>query len=340
MAERVEELSEWLMGADCADGEYSALVVALSACQRLENDSISGAYEWLSDHQELLELSDDLDYSLGKPSNSVMHRIYLVRHAAQQILAAQETTAAEVVQVAAGGQPLVIRGTINFLEQPPEPEYAYSRLDSDEWTDDGIAAFVSDRELQPGAQIMRGHVCRSQASDFLPDANDVIEHMANRAADENSEFCDGFPDTTPEQEAELALLLEPLKVWADKHCSVRFYQVEKMEPYTVTAEDVAAGEAYRQTRDADMTAGTAALAEPPKGQWAIWVEGYQATGQSAKAQCLGTAEGATFNEAVEAYLLTLSDEARSHYRLGKDGVWRCWACRLTASEAEARSTFG
>jgi hypothetical protein len=242
LAERVQELDDWLMEAAAKNAgklgvsgvaEVSALVVALRECQNLEIKSVEAAYLWLCDRQELLELADDMDYTLSKPTNSVLQRLYLVRHAAQQILAAQEAAA-------------------KAAERAAEVEYAYSPLNSDDWTSDGIAPFVSDRELQAGTQIMRGQICRSQASDFLPDANDVIEHMANSAADENSEFCDGFPETTPEQETELKLLLEPLTAWANKHCSVSFYQVEKMEPYTVTAEDVAAGEAYRKARDAEV----------------------------------------------------------------------------------------
>jgi hypothetical protein len=80
--------------------------------------------------------------------------------------------------------------------------------------------------------------------------------------------------------------------------------------------------------------------EAPRGMWPIWVEGYQATGQAEKARYLGSAEGATFDEAVEAFLLTPAAGDIANYGRDKHGVWRCWGCRLTASEQQARSTFG
>lgn len=268
MAERIQELEDWLMQADCKDSEFSALVVALRACQSLENTSVSSAYEWLSEHQELLELADDLDYTLSKPTNAVLQRIYLVRHAAQMILAGQKASASEVVKVGSGGYPMVIRGALTFLHLPAEPEcqteetaqqieYCYAMGPADEqWSDDGLAAFVSDRELAMGAVIQRAVVSRRSASSFLPDASDVIEHMANSAADDNSEWADGFPNTTDDQEAELARLLEPLKAWADRTCDVNFYTVanKSIEAYTVTAEDVAAGEAYRKNLETEVAA--------------------------------------------------------------------------------------
>ena len=229
---RGKDIEAWLLANAGGDGELSALVVALREAWAFEGDS-SKAHEWLTDHEELLEIGDSWEWDLCKPTDSVLRRLARVRHAARMIQA-QKNSAVEAAQAT---------------------EYCYAMgPDDEQWSDDGLAAYVSDRELHPGAQIMRGQVCRPQASDFLPDTDDVIEHMANRAADEHSEFCDGFPDTTREQEAELSLLLEPLKAWADKHCSVRFYQVEKMEPYTVTAEDVAAGEAYRKTLEAEVLA--------------------------------------------------------------------------------------
>lgn len=244
MAERISELDDWLVraavkgvegveGVEMTAGELSAIVVALRDCQRLEVKSTEAAYQWLSDHQELLELAADLDYTLSKPTNAVLQRIYLVRHAAQQILAQQK--AAEEAALAT--------------------EYCYAMGPADEpWSDDGLAAFVSDRELPMGAVIQRAVVARRSASSFLPDANDLIEHMGNAACDDNSEFADGFPNTTDAQEAELARLMEPLRAWADRTCDVNFYTVPvaSIEPYTVTAEDVVAANAYRESLKAEV----------------------------------------------------------------------------------------
>lgn len=395
MADRIKQLEDWLLGSECKDGEHSALVVALRECQDLEIRTTSAAYEWLSDNQELLELADDMDYSLGKPTNAVMQRIYMLRHAAKQILAIKAATPtghSDVLEVLSnalvveteraikqrdeflrtgvvtaghGGShdtcfPAILRrhvapliqeierlsapkqapielyavhaegpddlyaapsleaaqqhaahlnlimggmvgakvidspwspvehwktlaeqtqhqlddfkayvalqqrelintGVYTALElingkdigerAPAEPEYAYAPgPNSDQWSDDGIAAYVSDMELKAGALIKRGRVERCSASSFLPDGNAVLEYMAERAHDENSEYCDDFPDVKPEAQQELEVLLRPLARWADKHCDVRFYTVGKIEDYTVTDDDVAAAEAYRKAR--------------------------------------------------------------------------------------------
>lgn len=133
--------------------------------------------------------------------------------------------------------------TPNTLTNTPEYSYALGTV-SDRWSDDDLAAFVSDNELAAGAVIARGVVVRPDASDFLPDADDIVNHMANSANDEHSEFCDGFPDVSDAATAELEVALGALKAWADKHCAVTFYQVVQIDNYTVTAEDRTAADQY------------------------------------------------------------------------------------------------
>ncbi|MBX8557061.1 hypothetical protein K5D43_21530 [Pseudomonas cichorii] len=135
-------------------------------------------------------------------------------------------------------------------KQAVTPDYTYAlKKESEHWSNDDLAAFVSDNELIAGSVIVRGLANKPSASSFLPDADDVVQHMFERAHDDHSEYCDSFPDVTPEAEAELQSLLEPLKAWAEKHCEVRFYTVEKIAPYTVTAADVAAAERYRHKQE-------------------------------------------------------------------------------------------
>ncbi|MDG9809470.1 MULTISPECIES: hypothetical protein [Pseudomonas] len=228
--ERVQELEAWLLGNrvhEASAGEFSALIVALRECQVLEDNSVSGAYTWLSDRMGLLEIHDS-DFGLVRPSSSVMRDIYMVRHAAQQILAAAEA------QAAAAASPL---------------EYAYGEHHhTEQWSDDGVAAYVSDRALTEGAVIYRGVIHRNKASDYVPDADDIVQHMNERATDE-SEFADNFPEIDADQVKELDRLMEPVGAWFDRHCSVGFYEVREIQPYIVTAEDVAAGAAYREQRD-------------------------------------------------------------------------------------------
>lgn len=227
---RGKDIEAWLLANADGDGELSALVVALREAWAFEGDS-SKAHEWLADHEELLEVGDTWEWDLRKPTDSVLRRLARVRHAAQMIMA--QKAAAEAAAQAI--------------------EYCYAMGPADDrWSSDSLAAYVSDRELAVGAVIQRAVVSRSSASSFLPDADDVIEHMANAAHDENSEFADGFPDATKEHEAELERLLKPLQSWANRTFDVNFYTVLKkdVEAYTVTADDVAAGEAYRNALEA------------------------------------------------------------------------------------------
>lgn len=427
MADRVLQLCEWLI--DHQTSEFAALCVALREATDLEVKSTSAAYVWLCDHQELLELPDDMDYSLGKPTNAVMQRIYMLRHAAKQILAIKAATPATnpdvldvlnhalvveterainqrdeflrtgVVTAGHGGShdtcfPAILRKHVapliseierlsapkqapleqlyavhaqgpdelfaatclevaqkhardlnvlhggmvsaKVIDSPWSPaehwktlaeqnqhmiddlraqngqnvvesaraiaryhvelmsargyimsvadwesdkaavetvadidkllsskwphdgshetgpvQYAYALMEdhpSDSWSNDGLASFVSDNELAAGAVIQRGEASKNDASYYLPDIDDVINHMANQASDD-SEYADGFPDLTKAQEAELDTLMEPMRAWVDKHCDIRFYEVSKIEPYTVTEADVAAGQAYRAQLD-------------------------------------------------------------------------------------------
>lgn len=130
------------------------------------------------------------------------------------------------------------------------PEYSYAlNTHSERWSADPLPSFVADNELAVGALIGRGVVSRPEASDFVPDADDIVNHMANGAHDEHSEFCDGFPDTNEAALAELEVVLDALKAWANKHCSVTFYQVERIESYRVTAEDRAEADQYLAQRE-------------------------------------------------------------------------------------------
>lgn len=229
---RGKDIEAWLLANAEGDGELSALVVALREAWAFEGDS-SKAHEWLTEHEELLAVSDTWEWDLRKPTDSVLRRLARVRHAAQMIMA-QKVAATEAAQ---------------------QVEYCYSLGPADErWSSDSLASYVSDHKLTMGAVIRRGVIFRRSASSFLPDANEVIEHMGNAAADDNSEFADGFPNATKEQEAELERLMKPLQAWADRTCAVNFYTVayDSIESYVVTAEDVIAGEAYRKTLEAEV----------------------------------------------------------------------------------------
>lgn len=73
--------------------------------------------------------------------------------------------------------------------------------------------------------------------------------------------------------------------------------------------------------------------------WDIWMEGYQATGESSAAIMLAlNVEADSFNNAVWAYLE--SNPEMISYAARRDGVWRIWGRRLFSDEESARKSFG
>jgi hypothetical protein len=220
--------------SDLPFDEWSDLLERIGRFDEGTGRDIVPAFDLLSESEDLLRTSDLWESTFAKPSDHVWRKLFYVRHAANAIMA--QKAAAEDAALA--------------------PEYCYSMTTDERWSDDGLAAYVSDHELTMGTVIRRGVISRRSASSFLPDASDVIQHMANAAHDDNSEFADNFPDTTKKQEAELERLLKPLQAWADRTCDVNFYNVagDSIESYVVTAEDVAAGEAYRKTLEAEVAA--------------------------------------------------------------------------------------
>jgi hypothetical protein len=68
----------------------------------------------------------------------------------------------------------------------------------------------------------------------------------------------------------------------------------------------------------------------------VWNEGYAATGQQEKAQCLGTFEAETFQEACKNALIELKWDM-SYYDEEDNSFW---ACRFFDNEKDARKSFG
>ncbi|MBD8671586.1 hypothetical protein [Pseudomonas lurida] len=92
---RGKDIEAWLVER-AGDGELAALCVALREAWAFEEGSNpSAAHEWLNDHEELLNVSDTWEWSLRKATDSVLRRLYRVRHAARQIIA--QKAAAEAV---------------------------------------------------------------------------------------------------------------------------------------------------------------------------------------------------------------------------------------------------
>lgn len=83
----------------------------------------------------------------------------------------------------------------------------------------------------------------------------------------------------------------------------------------------------------------------------IWMEGYIATGESGRAQMIGTGKGETFNDAVKDFMKEnptdhrIQENTRKRYTTQeaydtRDSNWNIWACDLYDNHADAAKAFG
>ncbi|QSL90498.1 hypothetical protein [Pseudomonas atacamensis] len=94
---RGKDIEAWLV-EQAGDDELAALCVALREAWAFEEGSnSSAAHEWLNEREELLNVSDTWEWNLRKATDSVLRRLYRVRHAARQIMA-QKAPAEAVAQ--------------------------------------------------------------------------------------------------------------------------------------------------------------------------------------------------------------------------------------------------
>lgn len=72
-------------------------------------------------------------------------------------------------------------------------------------------------------------------------------------------------------------------------------------------------------------------------QFNVWLEGYEATGNSASAEFKGVWSGITFEEACANWVDSLPIEERSYYDPKTNSYW---GCQFYENETAARKTFG
>jgi hypothetical protein len=93
--------------------------------------------------------------------------------------------------------------------------------------------------LYEGGTVYRGTECKDDPATFLPDQDDLLEHMSERAYDSDAgELADNYPTLDADAKLELERALRPLKAWARKHCQPEFFTIKDITPYIVTTEDV------------------------------------------------------------------------------------------------------
>ena len=93
--------------------------------------------------------------------------------------------------------------------------------------------------LNEGGTVYRGTECKDDPATFLPDQDDLLEHMSERAYDSDAgEWADNYPTLDAHAKMELERALRPLKAWARKHCQPEFFTIKDITPHIVSVEDV------------------------------------------------------------------------------------------------------
>lgn len=98
---------------------------------------------------------------------------------------------------------------------------------------DSLRELINDYELGPGSVVHVGDV-QEHGTNWI-DANDVIEQIRDRGADEGGEFADDFPDVSAEAKAELDAFLAR---WQAEHCVASFFNVVNVRQHTIIEADM------------------------------------------------------------------------------------------------------
>lgn len=122
-----------------------------------------------------------------------------------------------------------------------EPELAWSS-DEEIWqhdTLDELLQHLHDNEsLEAGRVVWFGEKHKPRARNFAVDSDYITERMNENAGEsEGGEWSEDF--ATNVDAVALKELDTYLEEWADKHCPVTWWLIEKTTAYTITAEDVA-----------------------------------------------------------------------------------------------------
>lgn len=92
--------------------------------------------------------------------------------------------------------------------------------------------FLDHCDDSDSSDLLTVAICtKPKNSDLFPDADDIIEHMANQADDIGGEYANDYPDASPENQELLTVMLHTtLNEWCDK-CEIipSFYTVGATE---------------------------------------------------------------------------------------------------------------
>lgn len=74
--------------------------------------------------------------------------------------------------------------------------------------------------------------------------------------------------------------------------------------------------------------------------YALWVEGFSATGERGTAKFLGTYTADTLDDAVKKWNSRKNFDRRFGALVQCNGFWTVWGCRIFDNEHAAREAFG
>lgn len=109
-------------------------------------------------------------------------------------------------------------------------DMAYSTNEETFYSDLQSATYDSS----PGDLLYYGDAVTPCASDFVPDAEHIVEYMYDRAYDNHGEWVEDNLTVSKDAEAELEAFL---KEWAVRNVKVTFYDVRNVKTRLLTEED-------------------------------------------------------------------------------------------------------
>ncbi|WP_420994086.1 hypothetical protein ACKI2N_001830 [Cupriavidus sp. 30B13] len=107
--------------------------------------------------------------------------------------------------------------------------------DDEEFRHHSLEELLEENDLlKVGDTVYLGQATYPDPAAFF-DADDVLEMVGDRGADEGGEFADGYPDDLDEEAT--SQLDRFLQAWLRTHCAPRFFTVTNSRPYVLTAAD-------------------------------------------------------------------------------------------------------
>lgn len=103
--------------------------------------------------------------------------------------------------------------------------YTKSKFDerwSGDLCDTRTQAITAGLDAYSGEAFAIGECDEHEPGAFMPDADEIIELIGERAHDNCGECAEGYPDIGPAARVELQALLD---AWAKQHCVPQFWSV-------------------------------------------------------------------------------------------------------------------